>query len=731
MYIAHKNEILGKEQSVKEHSENTAELCKKFAVSDWKSIAYATGLLHDVGKYQKSFARRIAGENIRVEHSICGAQAALDHYGENKFFAWMMAYCIAGHHTGLPDGGSPGDSDEMTTLQGRRKRSMEDFGAYKKELTLPEVDEARIASLLTEGLNHEERGAQLLLDRIAFFVRYLFSCLVDADSRDTAEACGEKELPRLLNADFEACLERVNQRMETFHCETELQKMRNVLQKQAVDNSRKKAEVYLLNMPTGSGKTLLSVKIALEHLLAEKGRKKRIIYVIPYNSIIDQTAQVFQDLFGDQVEILRHQSTFSYEESSEDYQEITKHATENWEAPFIITTAVQFFESIYSNRRGKLRKLHNMADSVLIFDEAHMMPVDYFQACMQAVAYISHYLNSESILLTATMPDYEKMIKTYALKNIRVENLITDHTPFKAFKKCRYTNLGKISWENLLLKARQYPSSLIIVNKRISAKKLYKMNENRGKTYHLSTYMTAVDRKRVLAEIKEDLTNLERDFPNLEHVPEERRILIVSTSLIEAGVDLDVYTVFRELAGLGSILQAGGRCNREGKRSEADVYIFGDEESSTTEEGEFTKGLLEKYPDIYEEACIREYYDWLFFNNKEKKERKSIHENCSDASNIPFRKYADEFELIQSNTLSLVVARDDVSKKLVEDLERGAWVDVRQLQKYTCSLYRQEMDDLEKQHVLGMCGGDIYYLKNPDYYDENLGILFEASDCFV
>lgn len=197
--------------------------------------------------------------------------------------------------------------------------------------------------------------------------------------------------------------------MSAFMCRTRLQKARSALQAQAFQRASRDAEIYLMNMPTGSGKTLASVKIALERALA--GKKKRIIYVIPYNSIIDQTVDVFEGLFGGELEILRHQSTFSYEDTEdqdEDYQKAAKLAVENWDAPFIVTTAVQFFESIYANKRGKLRKLHNMADSILVFDEAHLMPQSYLQPCLQSIAFITKYLNSEAIFFDGNHAGFRK-----------------------------------------------------------------------------------------------------------------------------------------------------------------------------------------------------------------------------------------------------------------------------------------------------------------------------------
>ena len=729
-YIAHKNEKTGLVQTVKEHGESTADLCRKYAVPEWKEFLYASGLLHDVGKFQISFVKRIHGENIKVEHSTCGAIAAKENYGHGAM-ALMMQYCIAGHHSGIPDGGFPGDEADKSTLCGRMKRKFEDFSIYKKELDIPKLDENTWLQYLIRDCNNDMES---LIDKFAFFTRYVFSCLVDADSIDTANFCREEELPRKLKGDFQLCLDKVNKKFDTFVCETDLQKTRALLQKQAFQKMQKNAEIYLLNMPTGSGKTLASVKIALERALL-KG-KKRIIYVIPYTSIIDQTAKTFADLFGNDMEILRHQSSFSYEDEengSEDYREASKSAIENWDAPFIITTAVQFFESVYSNKRGKLRKVHNLANSVIIFDEAHLMPQDYLQPCLQSVAYITKYLKSEAIFLTATMPDFEKLMKKYALPNSKISNLIDDTSMFTKFQKCRYKYVGEVAIADLIRSSSQYPSSVIVVNRKKDARKLYQ--ECNGKKYHLSTYMTSYDRKKNLAEIKEELIRLEKDYPNFEDVPNDRKIIIISTSLIEAGVDLDVYTVFRERAGLDNILQAGGRCNREGKRKSADVYIFDLEDnmgnSAISERASLTKGLLEKYEDISNIECINEYYSRLFFMQKDTIQKNTIHQECTDIFSIPFKSYAEKFEIIDSRTISLVVPRDDLSKKIVKSMEKEKKGDPRALQNYVCSLQQSELEDLLQQHVVDDFDTGIFCLINMDYYNENIGVLFEAPDYII
>lgn len=725
-YVAHIND-LNEIQTVKEHSENTARLCSEYAIPVLKDSMYIIGLLHDIGKYQSSFQKRLEGKNVRVEHSICGAIAAQEIY--NGPLRYLMQYCIAGHHSGIPDGGFLNDSPELSTLHGRLKRETEDFSAYQQELSVPPINQQELLQFLVQDC---ENDVSKLIDKFAFLTRYCFSCLVDADSVDTATFWGETNDKRL-SADFRTCLKKLNDKLSAFVCKTKLQEARTVLQQQVFQKVEQNAEIYLMNMPTGSGKTLCSMRFALERAIRKN--KKRIIYIIPYNSIIDQTSEVFENLFGDDLQILRHQSTFSYEKEGADewYVRASKLAAENWYAPFIITTAVQFFESVYANKRKKLRKLHNMADSILIFDEAHLMPQNYLQPCLQAISYITRYLNSEAVFLTATMPNFTQLMREYTFYDSKVLDLITDTTEFERFRKCSYQYLGEIDLEKLMLKNALYPSTLIIVNERKTARKIYE--ECTGKKYHLSTYMTPYDRKRILKEIRKALDELEKDFPGYEEVPEERKITIVSTSLIEAGVDLDVYTVFRELSGLDSILQAGGRCNREGKRETADTYIFeitkDVKKASIDERGNITKGIIGKYADISSLESIEEYYERLFFMKKEEIQKNAMSNGVHRIESIPFKKYSEDFELIDSAQLSVVVPRDEKSRAMIESLDYAGMSVIRKLQDYTCSIYKWELDDLIKQHVIKNHDSGICYLTNSDYYDENIGILFEAQDYFL
>ena len=727
-YIAHRKEDTGEIQTVKAHSEETAELCREYAVDEMKQAAYVAGLYHDLGKYGYTYQRRIRGTEVRVEHSTCGALVAKERYP--YVVGLLLGFCIAGHHTGLPDAGSKKDGPDDSTLYGRMKRSFEDFSAYKEELSIPEINEQEFMQFLLKDCG---KDIGMVVDKFAFLTRYVFSCLVDADSTNTADFCRGYH-PKHLKADFPACLGRINHKLRSFVCETDLQKARSQIQEQVYEKVNENAEIYLLNMPTGSGKTLCSIKWALERAIA--GQKKRIIYIAPFNSIIDQTADELERLFRGCADILRHQSTFCYEDQDardEDYLEAVKNAEENWDADMIITTEVQFFESIYSNKRGKLRKFHNMADSVLIFDEAHLMPLNYLQPCLQAVAFITRYLNSEAVFLTATMPDYQQLLSRYALPDCKVVNLVEDYSKAFLFKKCDYVYLGKTEAETLLSRALQCPSSLIVVNRRQTATALFHMGS--GRKYHLSTYMTVLDRKRVIDEVKEELRKLEADYPGYENIPEERRIMVISTSLIEAGVDLDFYAVFRELSGLDNILQAGGRCNREGRRAHAETYVF-----ELSEEGRrnvpdrkinLTRGLIRGYEDISDKECVREYYERYYFMNQDAAGSHVLSAECKDISCISFKSYADHFELIDSRTVSVVVRQNEDCEQLLNLLKFTGIGTVRKLQKYTCSVQVWELNDLIRQNAVKEADKGVWYLANMDYYDSNTGISFEAKDYLI
>lgn len=723
MYIAHISED-EKLQSVQEHSQNCAKLSSSFSVAPLKELTYILGLIHDIGKYQSSFQQRLKDKTIRAPHSLCGAKEAKKLFGSSAP-SMILQYAIAGHHGGLPDCGTKADGCDTSGLYATLQRECESYDAYKDELTIPQLAAKELSAFLGNGCRNSEEAAE----RFAFFTRYCFSCLTDADWLDTESFCTGTERQKL-SADFHKCLMTVNSALQGFECKTSLQGARAGLQAQVFEKTKEAANIYLMNMPTGSGKTLASIKFALERAI--RTGKRRIIYIIPFNSIIDQTADTLERILGEHADILRHQSTFDFESiKGADEQDALalKKATENWDAQIILTTAVQFFESVYSNKRSKLRKLHNMADSILVFDEAHLMPQNYLQPCFQAVTHITKFLNSEAVFLTATMPNYKMLFAELSEQNLEIKDLVQDKKDFGCFAKCSYSLMGEVSDEELISSCTAVPSALVVVNNRKAAAKLYNM-AMQGKRFHLSTYMTAKDRARVISEVKEELYQLEKDYPTLENVPLERRVILVSTSLIEAGVDLDFSTVFRQLWGLDSILQTGGRCNREGKRKNARVFVFerlDDRGRKLTLSQSITKGLCAEFEDISSETCINEYYERLYFVRRDELCKNALGKQCPKPMQIPFRSYAEKFEIIDSNIKAVAIEQDEQSKELIERLKNTGITDTRKLQSYTFSIYENELDLLMR---LGVCEnlGGVYCLTNKDYYNKNTGVCFDGID---
>lgn len=732
-YYAHTRKD-GKRQTVKEHLEGVSELAEGFSVDFLKPLAKKASYDHDPGKCALKYQWRLDDDNIKFSHAACGALEYKKFADKNDCFAPLMEYCIAGHHTGLMDGGTDADNSDSPTLNGILKRADEytgdsDYSAYATEIEFATLTQEEITPPLNELLSTKDPTERI--ERYAFFTKYVFSCLTDADFLDTEIFCNEN-VERGMNGDFEKALDKLNRELSNMPSNTPLRQARSRIQQQAFDNSVNKSHISILDMPTGSGKTLCSLKLALE------SGKKRIIYVIPYTSIIEQTANKFEKMFGDVLPVLQHHSNYSFDGNTEEEKktaEKLKRTCENWDAPLIITTSVQFFQSIYHYKGSALRKLHNLRDSVIVFDEIHLIPTELLRPCLKAVGYITKYLNSEALFLSATMPDYSKLFDKF-LPDVNYNKLVTDRTNFKYFKKCEYKDKGKTTLETIAENASRCKNALIVVNTKKTAAELYNLVQ--GEKYHLSANMTPVHRSRVIEVVRNKLKNGEH-------------ITVVSTSLVEAGVDLDFNTVFRQLSGLDSILQAGGRCNREGKDDKGYVYVFDIDEtyrkgSDLAMRINKTKGLLEKYQDITSYDCIKEYYDGIFDFNQSRIAENSIakyneQSNSFDRQglmspySIPFRSYAMQFEYISADTISIVIddLNDQTCHELVETLRNGDMSVRRALQKYSVSVYMNVFKDLYSQGVLKDHGTGIFILENQSYYNNETGLNTQAAmqDYFI
>ena len=693
----------GAVQTIEEHCRGTAALAAEFAEAPFRAAAEYVGMTHDVGKYRDGFQRRIYGESTRpCEHACAGAQeiARRARSGGKMFgmLSFMFEYCVAGHHAGLQNGKAC--ESVGGTLSDALKRDVSDIDVYRplfEGLSVP-PEENELADIVKMFCT---RSPQDITESYAFFTRYLFSCLTDADFIDTERFC-DQTAQRGIAGDFAAALERVNAALAKMPEGNAVCAARRALQAQAFEAADDSC-ISTLEMPTGSGKTLCSIKLALER--AVRG-KKRIIYVIPYTSIIEQTAQKFEEIFGDVLPVMQHHHNYSPDMAQGD-PEVLRRSTENWDAPLIVTTNVQFFESLYHNKSSRLRKLHSMAQSVIVFDEVHMMPVEFLQPCLRGVGLVTQALGAQAVFMSATMPDFSELIARYTTVE-KPRELITDKRLFGAFRNCACRDLGELSGEQLLELAGAHESSLIILNSRRRARKLYE--QCTGRRFYLSTYMTPKHRSRTIAQIRGLLGR--------------ERLTVISTSLVEAGVDLDFEAVFRETAGLDSVIQSAGRCNREGRRAQGFMYVFESEGAATPRslkmKAEICRALLKEYEDIFSQECVREYYRRLYMMNESAIECATIYRDGMKPDSIPFADYAERFRLIESDSVNVVIP-DGENAEDVAALEYGGRSVYRRLARSCASLHYNELEKLAQQGVVAQRGG-AYVLQMAEYYDENTGL---------
>ena len=702
-YIAHVRPQDGEVQTVAAHLNGTAERCEAFAAAfGCGALGRLTGLLHDVGKYQLSFQRRINGETIRVDHATPGAKAAAETL-KNP----IVALCVAGHHGGMPDAGNRAlDTDCDVTLFGRMKREMQDYDAYKTEI-IP------VPAAIPDWARQDGMGTFML-------THMLFSCLVDADYLDT-EAFMQGAASRGGGADMAALRDRLQDYTKGWDAPaSDINKRRTTILR-ALEREGKTAEtgVFTLSVPTGGGKTVSSVAFAIEHALARGLR--RILYVIPYTSIIEQTQLVFEKIFGKE-NVVAHYANVEYDtDENGNIADPRRLAAENWDAPIILTTNVQFFESLFSNRPGRCRKLHNIAESVMIFDEAQMLPMRYLLPCVSAIAQLVKNYHCSAVLCTATQPALDGLIDRYGLlPGAQISELCPDmRGMYDAFRRVRYESLGEITDEALIAHAAAKKGALVIVNTRRHAQTLYRMLPGEG-TYHLSTTMCPAHRRRMLDAVKRRLKAGEPCY-------------VFSTSLVEAGVDVDFPAVYRALAGLDSIIQAGGRCNREGGRSmeESVVYLFNTGKNAPRgmeRNLAVTTRIMETYDDIASPEAIRAYFEFLYYIcGDEALDSKQV--LASLRAGVEYRTVAERFRLIENDERTVFVPYGE-GKALVALLEK--WENItrglmRRAGQYAVSVRAGLFAELCAAGAIEPISEDAAVLRDMTLYDGNTGLALDAE----
>lgn len=708
MFLAHIDGD-GRPQTIFSHVTGVSTLAEGFAQSfGAQEQARLAGLAHDIGKYSLAFQRRLEGDKRRVDHATAGAVEC-----------WQMgqpfvAFVVAGHHGGLPNGGSPVDGPEDSTLCGRIKRGeakrLEDYEAYQKEVRLPQ---AVIPNFVQQGM------MQGRAEDAMFFVRMLYSCLVDADYLDT-ETFMEGEAREQNHTSMQQLWDKLQCYISGwFPPKSELNKQRcKILEHCMQEGEMQSRGLFSLTVPTGGGKTVASLAFALAH--ARKHGLGRVIYVIPYTSIIEQTAEVFREILGAD-NVLEHHSNVLYDmegEANADNIRLAK-ATENWDMPVIVTTAVQFFESLYACRSSQCRKLHNIADSVVIFDEAQMMPIPYLRPCVHAISQLVAHYGVSAVLCTATQPVLNPIFREFLPDVTMTELCPPEMCQWEVFRRVSFRQVGKLTWDEVVEGLNAHAQVLCIVNTRNSAQQLFERLEGEG-TFHLSTLMYPAHRREQLKEIRHRLS---------EGLP----CRVVSTSLIEAGVDVDFPAVYREISGLDSILQAAGRCNREGKRPVQDsvVTIFTGEDNipplfqMAIGAG---KAVMQHHPDIASREAIHEYFHQLLdLKGKEAQDMQRILP-VMRTELFPFRTVAERFHLIDSPTRTVYIPLGK-GAELIERFRSGERHQglFRQLGQYGVSVYERHFAGLNQAGDLELLENGTAILCNLALYSEQTGLSLEAD----
>lgn len=711
-------------QLLQQHLENVADLAgqraRKFGAEKLGNLA---GLTHDLGKYSLEFQLRLEGKGGKVDHSTAGAQELNRQFPNSVGKA--LAYIVAGHHGGLPDGnkGAPANLPERLS-----NGNLPDYSRFQTEIALPVLQNEDLANMPAA------KEKSMTAFSFSFCIRMLYSCLVDADFLDT-EAFMDPDRAKLrpTNISLDVLWGRLEQKVaELDECgrvnPTVINRQRQKILNRCIQMADSKSGFFTLTVPTGGGKTYSSLAFGLKH--AVQHHMDRIIYVIPYTSIIEQNAQVFREALetgASESVVLEHHSNFDYPEGSfgdwNPAEKVIRLASENWDMPIVVTTAVQFFESLYANKGSRCRKLHNIANSVVILDEAQMMPVEYMKPCLWALAELVLNYGVTVVLCTATQPAVQQLLPG----GIRpVEIMENPEELQRLFKRVHPQYVGAMRDEEIVAAMAEHVQVLTIVNTRRHARLLFELLK--GKTedgiYHLSARMCPVHRKSILTQIRQNLR-------------EGRPCRVVSTQLIEAGVDVDFPAVYRSAAGIDSVAQAAGRCNREGKLAIGKVIIFDPEPHGMPSRGRFgevaaltrsTARRLDEYSgELLSLHAIQDYFQNLFTLEKEHLDEKKILAQIAEGKTdvaFPFATIAGEFQLIDSATVSLIIPWDEFSKKIVDQM---AWHPfpatlVKSLQPYVVQVYQYELLALESEEVVKTVGEFIKILTDSSFYDDKFGL---------
>ncbi len=702
----------GKKQRVQfleDHSTHVAELAGQFAAEfGCGDIAHVMGLLHDKGKEQTEWQKYIQGvtgytpKYAKIKsgpnHAYIGARIAQILYPQ---FAPLIAQPIAGHHRGL--------YDYCEYIEETKKD-------IPKEVLIPESQSCampRQQNLKSYDLHH--------------LVRMLFSCLVDADSLDTEEFMNPEQaslrgthttMTELLGK-LEEYLSQLKEKSE----DTEVNRIRNYVQKQCVKESQGKTGFYSLTVPTGGGKTLASVLWALNH--AVKNHLHRIIIAIPYTSIIVQTAATLKSIFGEE-NVLEHHSNFDPETIKDsERRERLQLATENWDYPIIVTTNVQLFESLFSNKRSDCRKLHNLVKSVLILDEVQTLPMNFYKPIVHTLDTLCRFLGVSVLFTTASQPVLTGRIDG-TNPSVGFDALSSVHeiipADVKLHDKLRRVKLEiddtPKSYDEIAADLSKHQRVLCIVNTRKDAKELYERLPKEGICLHLSRMMCPAHVAATIKHIKRALKE-NSDSP----------IRVIATQLVEAGVDIDFPVVYRQEAGLDSILQAAGRCNREGKNGICTTYVFSLGKEHPLPPGFISQtnnarlNMAGQYDWFAPETMIAYFKQlhWRIDNFDKQQMQELLYKPACE-----FEEAANRFHLIDDQTMPVLVNWHDSINLYQRLLSEGpSYQLMKQMAQFCVNIRKHNFDKLKSIGAIEEPFENIYVITNPAFYHDDTGLSIE------
>ena len=755
-YYAHSGGHAEEFQLLQDHANQVAELAGRFAAEvGYCNWGRAIAGMHDAGKASDAGQLRIRGEGSKVDHSTAGAKMAIQFY---SFYGWLMAYALAGHHGGLMNGiaWSSGANDAAssfrTPLEIRLSKEVDPYDGFTNLVEtglvrLPALSdlEKPFACRKRASSDDEIRRREMSFG-YCFLVKFLFSCLVDADYLDT-EAFMTPEAALVRGSRQYATIEQLSQMLDGHMAslmagaqKTIVNDARRSIYEDCVQSAQHETGLFTLTVPTGGGKTLSSMAFALKH--ARIWGLKRIIVAIPFTSIVEQTAEQYKRVFGEE-NVLEHHSNYDFGDLDDEERIAQRLAVQNWDAPIVVTTNVQLLESLYSNKPGKSRKVHNMANSVIVLDEAQTLPDSLLRPSLAVLEELVHGFGASVVLCTATQP---ALSNEWPFGSNSTE-IISNRDCFDAAfgHRVRFEMMGKVDECDIVELLGRSRQALCIVGTKGEALRIYEDVVGSAAEYgeltrdsdpgydgffHLSAFMVPAHRSAVISAVRKRLRDGER-------------CVVISTQLVEAGVDVDFPVVYREMAGIDSLVQAAGRCNREGRSEIGIVRVFDcviDGEVSKTgawleEMKRICRDVIRENDDCIDDSLVEKFFEKRY--GSADLDAAGIYQALSSGDivkaqfkTIPFEQCAVDYRIIDDNTVPVFVPWGSEGRallgKLLDSSVRSAFA--ASLQRFSVSVPLYLLREYESAGAVKAVPDSPFYVLNSDdgcvvRYRDDVGLL--------